>query len=150
MNYSFIAFDLATKTGVAYYSNGWVTHSYKSVTIDTIEQLRPVIREARKAGIDMAVIEDCYLGCGVRALKMLAGLAGGLTVMLRQEGMAVKTCLAQQWQSNLRIRGQRTERKHGAMVTAKRLGADPKNQDEADAVCMCYYANCGGLDRHEH
>lgn len=134
----YIAFDAAIKTGYAYlplkkYVTGTVSPKSK-------EALAKVFRDALSVGVDRVVIEDCYAGKSVKTLKSLQDSQTRITVEAERFGLPVELVYATTWQAAYGLTGKRADRKRGAMLTAKRLGADPKTQDEADAVCLLHYA----------
>ena len=136
----YVAFDAAHKCGMA-------TRADKiySCTFDASDHAEVSASVAIAQGKKVAVIEDCYLGKNVATMKSLAVIQGRLTQACESVGMRVVTVPASTWQAAYGITGSRTERKRGAMRVAKMIGGDPKNQDEADAICLLDYAECNRI-----
>lgn len=131
-----IGFDAATVTGYAYQlGRTWVTG-----VVDALDrhELEHVIATAVTKGCRNAVIEDPFFGQNVKTLKKLTRIVDRIQNKCEEHGMHVELVTAQAWQSSLGLTQCSAERKAGAMCIAKNLGARPRVQDEADAVCMVY------------
>jgi len=134
----YIAFDSATTTGFAYRSGDiWVTGVFNP---RDKARMRGVIAEAMQCGVECAVIEDCYKSPSVRTLKVLQDCTTRIAVCCEDFGLYVGYCYPSTWQSACGLKGKRDELKKGAKKLAEILGAVRVTQDEADAVCLCDYA----------
>ena len=137
-----IAFDTAKrKTGWAYKAldGRWETGV---VCVADTGALVDVVKRAQAEGVTHAALEDCYLAKGnVATLKALAAAQGAISTVCKVAGLTVlKPIHAQTWQSAFGITGKRDDRKFGAQRVAHALGASRITDDEADAVCLCDYA----------
>ena len=142
-----IAFDAARrKTGYAYIRGRGSTHSWVTGVVDVADTaaLAGIIEDANAIGVTKAVIENCYLSDGhkrnVYTLKTLQEAQTRIRVACEMAGLDVELVYAQTWQSAYGISGPRPDRKLGAQRVARALGAGDITDDEADAVCLCDYA----------
>ena len=136
---SFIAFDAAKKkTGWAF-RDGAQWHA-GIVDVSDARALADVLARAICAGVKFAVIENCYLGKNVHTLKTLQEAQTRIRVACEMAGLDVDLVYAHTWQAAYGITGKRDDRKLGAMRIARTLGADVATEDEADAACLCDYA----------
>lgn len=143
----FVAFDTAIhKTGVAYRDRDgrWTT---SVVEARDTAALALVLDQAKAAGVDAAVVEDCYLHTNDRrgnvvTLKRLQEAQTRIVVACEMVGLdPIQLVQPNVWQGAFKIGGDRERRKAGAAWVARTLGASPDSgQDEADAVCLCEYA----------
>ncbi len=135
-----LAFDCAKlRTGWAYPTapGVWAT----GVVHDCdLWELQRVARQAHEAGVRHAVLEDCYLRANVATLKALQRAQTMCGAACLFTGLIIgEPVMAVTWQTGL---GLRKGDKAGAMLFAQRLGYRGRQQDEADAVCLAYYAGC--------
>lgn len=144
----FVAFDAAKRqTGYAYrgLDGQWVTGVV--CPLNTV-RLRKIVQNAKRAGATHAAIENCYLGArndekrNVMTLKALQDAQTRIVLALEMNGYEKpKLVYPVSWQSAFGIGGQREDRKRGARRVAAQLGApELVFDDEADAVCLCVYA----------
>ena len=145
-----IGWDPATVTGYAYQKRDgvWVTGV---VSPSAMWDLQGIIEAAKAEGVTMAGVEDCYLSVGMQrnvvTLKRLQAFQTRVVVECERMGLKVKLFMASEWQSAWRISGKREARKIAAMKVARQLGANPKTEDEADAVCIAKHAQRDGPRR---
>ncbi len=131
-----IGFDAATVTGYAYQlGRTWVTGVVNALDKQELEH---VVATAAVKGCRKAVIEDPFFGRNVKTLKKLTRIVDRIQCKCEEHGMHVELVTAQEWQAALGLTEGSADRKAGAMCIAKNLGAHPRVQDEADAVCMTY------------
>lgn len=142
-----LAFDAAKRrTGWAYGAPGrWTTGLIDVLDTPALDTL---IATVAKLGIRHATVENCYLGGNVVTLKALQEAQTRIVTACERQGLAVDLVYAQTWQSDLGLTGPSEDRKLGAMRIARLLGYTGKSQDEADAVCLCDYAQRAGLATH--
>jgi len=142
---SVLGIDPATTTGYAYRHNGaWVTGTVSSSikTRRDIYGMAAVANIARQSGVTVAAIEDCYLGANVRTLITLAKIQERWENVLRERDIETVIVNTMTWKhATLTVAGilpkARAEQKKHAIWVAKHVyGAEPKNSDEADAVCI--------------
>ena len=137
----FIAFDTALrKTGVAYQTldGHWAT---AVVDVRDNAALALLLAEAKAEAVTGAVIEDCFFGVNVLTLKRLLEGQTRIRVLCELAGFEVIELIQPStWQSAFRIGGDRQSRKVGARYVAKMSGYTGTSEDEADAVCLCEFA----------
>ena len=135
-----IAFDAAHKrTGYAY-RNGtrWV---YGVFPIWDCGLIADVISAAVADHVTHAVIEDPYCGMSVTTLKSLQDAASRIAQRCEDAGLLWAPIKAAEWHSAQGCTGKGKETKIKSMALARHLDAPPYlKEDEADAVCLCDYA----------
>lgn len=139
----FIAFDVALrKTGVAYPNSirGWNT---EVISVHDTTKLDLVIAWAKEThDCVAAAIEDCWLGKNAASFKALAISQGRIVSACERAGLVrIEIVHPSTWQNNYGISAKNGgDVKLGAMRVAKLLGYGGDSQDEADAICLCDYA----------
>lgn len=139
-----LAFDPAKRTGWAYKTmeDKW---DCGVVNPDDTLTVKDVIMLAISQGVDKAVLESTYLAVNPATRSRLDEIRGQLRGMCMQYGMEVQNVAPNTWKAAmLRTNGRmpkgRKAQKEQAMLVARALGAEPRNADEADAVCLCEWA----------
>lgn len=134
-----VAFDAATRTGWAYRADGqWTTGTLDPTKSATVASM---LRKAMTAGVDQVVIEDCYLGRNVATVIALARIQGRILAVCEALGLPVRFVSPNTWKARmLGGRRHRTTDKKASLQRAWKLGAQVTNDDEADAVCLCVFA----------
>lgn len=134
------------RTGWAYVVGTGATSylAHGSLRGDDYAGLLAVLREAAHAGVTHAAIEDVYLGRNFKTAATLAEVRGRIKGACAAAGIEVKDVPAMAWKAGMltlngRLPQSRKEQKAAAMMVARTLGADPRNSDEADAVCIADY-----------
>jgi len=141
-----VGIDPATATGMAWMQDGqWHTMTLDGRDDDAI---RAALHDARLAGVELAAIEDCYLGVNFRTAKTLAVIQGRIASLCQSSGIRVQIVPVMCWKrAMLTVAGsfpqRRTEQKRTSIWVAKALGAQPANDNEADAVCLAEFARKG-------
>lgn len=139
----YIAFDPAVRTGWAWQN---ASGEWRTGTIDPRDHdaLVAVIEEAKADGVECAAVEDAFLTPGmrrnVRTLKALMGAQMRVRIALELCDMPCELVMPNEWRSGWGIRGDRRACKAAAMDVARRLGADVRVDDEADAVLLAEFA----------
>ena len=100
--------------------------------------------EAAQAGVTHAAIEDVYLGRNFRTAATLAEVRGRIKGACAAAGIEVRDVPSMTWKAgvlafNGRLPQGRKEQKAAAVTVAQACGANPRNSDEADAVCIADY-----------
>lgn len=134
------------RTGWAYVVGSGATSywAHGSLRGDDYAGLLAVLREAAQAGVTHAAIEDVYLGRNFKTAATLAEVRGRIKGACAAAGIEVKDVPAMTWKAGiLTLNGLlplgRKAQKAAAMMVARTLGSDPRNSDEADAVCIADY-----------
>ena len=135
------------RTGWAYVAGTGATHYWLlgSCRGDDYEAMRAVLWEAAAFGVTHAAIEDVYLGRNFRTAATLAEVRGGIKAACAAAGIEVRDVAAMTWKAGMltmngRLPQGRKEQKAAAVTVARACGANPRNSDEADAVCIADYA----------
>lgn len=139
-----LAFDPAKRTGWAYTRTDgeWVCGT---VDPDDAKAVVGVVSRAVSVCARLAVLESTYLAVNPATRSRLDEIRGQLRGMCMQYGMEVENVAPNTWKAAmLRVNGRmpkgRKAQKEQAMAVARALGAEPRNADEADAVCLCEWA----------
>jgi len=146
-----IGIDPATRTGWAYRGpEGWCVGTVAAVGPGSLREMVRVFRGAYDAGVRSAVVEDCFLGNNLNTLKRLAHIQGRVCSALEGCGITPRMVQPRSWKAlMLRVAGfavtGRDPQKLRALVVADRVGAVCRNNDEADAVCICLYGEATGV-----
>jgi len=108
-----------------------------------------VLVSARAAGVTVAAIESPFLGKNVQTLRVLSEIRGRLISACERQGLTIRNVAPLQWKSAMIMTPAgmpqgREAQKRAAIAKAKALGASVNGDDQADAVCLCEYANFAG------
>lgn len=114
-----------------------------------LDDLLGILTEACDDGCNVVAVEDIYLGPSVATFKALAVTQGRIMALCTGIGLTVQTVAPITWKSAmLRVNGfmprTRPEQKRAAVWTARALGADVTDDNQADACCLCEYLTCVG------
>ncbi len=138
-----LAIDPATKTGWAFkYKDYWMCNT---VLASNARLRAEILGHARLAGCTHVICEDQHLEQNPATFKFLIELRKDWEWECKNAGMIVlPPVLATVWQkAMLNIGGQACpvgETKKASIAVARMLGADPKDDNQADAVCIAEYA----------
>lgn len=134
------------RTGWAYVAGTGRTSywAHGSLRGDDDAGLLALLKEAAQAGVTHAAIEDVYLGHNFRTAAVLAEVRGRIKGACAAAGIEVRDVPAMTWKAGMltmngRLPQGRKEQKAAAVMVAQALGANPRNSDEADAVCIADY-----------
>ena len=135
------------RTGWAYVAGTGRTRywAHGSLRGDDDAGLLALLKEAAQAGVTHAAIEDVYLGKNFRTAAVLAEVRGRIKGACAAAGIEVRDVPAMTWKAGMltmngRLPQGRKEQKAAAVTVARACGANPRNSDEADAVCIADYA----------
>ena len=102
---------------------------------------------ASSHGIEIAVIEDCFLGPNPKSYKMLAVEQGRLRMAAELAGLRVHIVHPSTWMAESLSSGGRAPKKHAdivrvAIMRAKDITTRDLSEDEAMAVCIADWGEC--------
>ena len=138
-----VGVDAASRTGYAFRTeSGWTTGRLDPLKSSAVAAM---LRKALAAGVDEVVIEDCYLAKNVAVTISLARIQGRIMAVAEALGLPCRLVSPKTWKAKMLrgIRG-RDEQKKASLSAAWKLGANVTNDDEADAVCLCAFAEGTG------
>lgn len=140
-----LGIDLDTKrVTLAYRANKlWrvVTVPTKHDIVDA-QALSHALDAARDAGATVAYIERPWLGVNPRTHGRLSEVYGAVACLCAFADIEPKPVASKSWQTamlNCGARAKRDELKRASMLRAAAEGAAPKNDHEADAVCIAVW-----------
>jgi len=105
------------------------------------------IDDAHFSGVEIAVIEDCFLGPNAKSYKMLAVEQGRLRMAAELAGLRVHIVHPSTWMAASLSSGGRAPKKHAdiarvAIMRAKDITTRDLSEDEAMAVCIADWGEC--------
>lgn len=120
----------------------WVHGTFRG---DDDNAMQMILSLAPAFGVTHAAIEDVYLGRNFKTAATLAEVRGRIKGACAAAGIEVRDVPAMKWKSamltmsGLLPQGRKAQ-KAAAVTVARACGANPRNSDEADAVCIADYA----------
>lgn len=105
------------------------------------------LKAIKMAGVKLVAIERPYLGKNVQTYGRLSEVFGRIAGLCDLAGIPWKGTLAEVWQRGMISQGNYLPdgkgRKGLGMMVALNLGAEPKNDDCSDAVCLAAFEEQG-------
>lgn len=135
-----LGIDLDTKRVTLAYRVGKAWHVESQQTNDTSGLINALLN-AYGSGVEKAYIEQPWLRLNSNTYAKLCGVFGLLEGLCRYAGIESIGVNPRTWQSAMfAVHGKRDEMKRLSILRAAAEGAAPRNDHEADAVCIAVWA----------